>query len=247
MSKEKLLSIFTLPILWLVYFLFEAFTGRVDNITVVLWNIVLIFLFALTGYLFYRLKEKYKKFSPKCLLLLGAILLILDQGIKIIIKFFFFDKDVILIKNFLSFSPIINTDGSWLNARYNANISFSLLIILNIIAILFFIELYRYLTIKLYNNFWFDFCFIFILCGAICSLIDKLFYGGSLDFIGIGNLFIADFKDIYIDLGILFFVLFLYSDNTLMEDDNSSLKDDIVHLKNFFVFIKKDIVSIFKK
>lgn len=247
MSKEKLLSIFTLPVLWLIYFIFETVTGRVDNITIILWNIVLIFIFALIGYLFYKLKENYKKLSSKYLIILSCILLMVDQGIKIIIKFFFFNKDITLIKNFLSFTPIINTDGSWINARYNANISFSLLIIFNILAILLFIELYRYLLKKSPNNFWFDFCFVFILCGAICSLIDKLFYGGSLDFIGIGNLFIADFKDIYIDLGILFFVLFLYSDDSLISDDTSSLKDDLKHLKSFIVFIKNDILSIFKK
>ena len=42
--------------------------------------------------------------------------------------------------------------------------------------------------------------FLFILSGALCSLIDKIFYGGSLDFIGISNLFIADIKDLYISL-----------------------------------------------
>lgn len=50
-------------------------------------------------------------------------------------------------------------------------------------------------------------CFVFVSCGAICSLIDKVFYGGSLDFIGISNLFIADIKDLYINLGILFLLL----------------------------------------
>ena len=47
----------------------------------------------------------------------------------------------------------------------------------------------------------------FIVAGALCSLIDKVFYGGSLDFIGISNLFIADIKDIYINLGLLFFIM----------------------------------------
>ena len=60
---------------------------------------------------------------------------------------------------------------------------------------------------KVHKSFWIDMCFLFILCGALCSLIDKVFYGGSLDFIGISNLFIADIKDIYINLR---FIIFYY-------------------------------------
>ena len=56
--------------------------------------------------------------------------------------------------------------------------------------------------------------FLFILSGALCSLIDKIFYGGSLDFIGISNLFIADIKDMYINLGLLFLHNALYIKRT---------------------------------
>ena len=90
-------------------------------------------------------------------------------------------------------------------------------------------------------------CFAFIFAGALCSLIDKIFYGGSLDFIGISNLFIVDIKDIYINLGILFFIISIVISGYLTEDDNTSFKEDLASIKRFLIFSKNDIVSLFKK
>ena len=89
-------------------------------------------------------------------------------------------------------------------------------------------------------------CFIFISCGAICSLIDKVFYGGSLDFIGISNLFIADIKDLYINMGILFFALTMFNNGYLSSNESTTFKDDFKSLKKFFLFIVNDISNKFK-
>ena len=89
-------------------------------------------------------------------------------------------------------------------------------------------------------------CFIFVTCGAICSLIDKVFYGGSLDFIGISNLFIADIKDLYINLGILFFALTMFNNGYLSSNEDTSFKEDFQTLKKFLFFIKDDIYNKFK-
>ena len=85
--------------------------------------------------------------------------------------------------------------------------------------------------------------FLFIMAGGLGSLIDKLFYGGSLDFIGISNLFIADIKDIYINLGILFFIMLIYVNGYFSDDDSSTLKDDFTSLKKFLDFVKSDITK----
>ena len=94
---------------------------------------------------------------------------------------------------------------------------------------------------------WSDMCFVFMFSGALCSLIDKVFYGGSLDFIGIGDLFVADIKDIYINLGILFFIALMFKSGVLTSEDTSSFKEDMQSIKRFFNFIKSDIQNIFKK
>ncbi|SFU89668.1 signal peptidase II [Clostridium sp. DSM 8431] len=248
MKNTKLITIGALPLMWIIYFLFELITGRITTISFFIFNCALILLFSLIGYFIYLLSKKYiNGFSKKATFLIFIFAMFIDQGIKLIIKAFFFNHNINIIPELLSFNPIINTQGSWLNARFNTSLSFSFLITINFLALILLIELYRYLLFKGYKTFWGDMAFIFLLSGALCSLIDKCFYGGSLDFIGISDLFVADIKDIYINFGLYSFILAAYSSGYLTSEDNSTLKDDINSIKLFFNFIKKDILSIIKK
>lgn len=245
--KDKLITVGILPLMWTLYFLFELITGRVKDISTIILNCALIALFALTGFIIYKISIKYSKgFTWKAVLGIFASTLIIDQGIKLIIGSFFFYDRFDIIPDLLSFHPIINTEGSWLNARFDFGLGFTFLIIVNAIALFFFTEVYRYYIHKGKKSFWSDMTFIFIVCGALCSLIDKIFYGGSLDFIGISDLFIADIKDIYINLGIFFFAMEVYHSGYLSEDEDTTLKDDWTSFKKFLVFIKNDI-SLNKK
>lgn len=246
MKNKKILTIGILPIMWCLYVLFELLTGRIHDIATIIFNIILILFFSLIGLVIYKIGIKNEPgFSFNKLLILFFLLLFLDQGIKLIIKIFFFDKHINLIPNMLTFNPIINSDGSWLNARFGTSVSFPILIFLNIIALFIFTEVYRYYLHKGNKDFWSDMCYIFVICGAICSLIDKVFYGGSLDFIGISDLFIADIKDLYINIGILFFILTMFNNGYLNSNENTSLTDDINSLKRFLYFIKNDIKNKF--
>lgn len=242
-NKDKILTILILPLMWLIYFVFEIVTGRVKDLYTFITNLALVLLFALVGYIIYIISKKYSNgFSQKTVLKFFLLLLLIDQGIKIIIKKFFFNNFHEIIKDFIYFDPIINTKGSWLNARFNVGVGFIPLIIINTIALFLFLEIYRYYLSNKPKNFWVDSAFIFITVGALCSLIDKIFYGGSLDFIGISNLFIADIKDIYINIGLLFFIMFIYKTGYFKEDE-TSLKDDIKSLKEFLKFVKKDLFN----
>lgn len=248
MKHLKLITICGLPIMWTLYFLFELLTGRINSTAVLLGNIFLILLFALVGFLLYKISLKFKNgFSLKTFLGIFAFLMIFDQGLKLFINNFLFETKLNIIDEFLSFNPIINTNGSWLNARFDTSLSFSFLIITNVLALALFLEVYRYFLSKSHNSFWEDSCFLFIFCGALCSLIDKVFYGGSLDFIGIGNLFVADIKDIYIDIGMLLFIVSIYNGGYLSSSEDSSVKEDFESIKHFLQFMKKDMFSLIKK
>jgi signal peptidase II len=241
-NKDKWATIGILPIMWLLYFAFEIITGRVDSFYTLSMNLLLTILFAITGWIIYIISNKYPNgFTNKIVLIIFFILMLIDQGVKLVIKLFFFDKYFEIIPKFLSFDPIINTDGSWLNARFGLGVGFTALIIFNVVSLILFIEIYRYYLSKGNKDFWSDMSFLFIMSGALCSLIDKIFYGGSLDFIGISNLFIADIKDMYINLGILFFIMLIYTKGYFKEEDSSSLKDDLNSIKRFFKFMKNDI------
>lgn len=249
MNKKKVITISGLPVMWLIYFVFEFITGRIKTSYDIFMSFILTIIFAMIGYIIYKSWNKYKNgLNSKKLFLIFILLMLIDQGIKLIINQFFFNKNFDIIHNYLSFNPIINTDGSWINARFNFGINFDFLIIVNFLALFIFIECYRYYLYTRHKDFFSDICFIFITSGALCSLIDKLFYGGSLDFIGISNLFIADIKDIYINLAIFFFVLTIYFNGYWKDDSNTTLKDDINSIKKFLLFIKNDIKkNIFRK
>lgn len=247
-NKLQIITISILPIMWLIYFAFELFSGRLKDALSIISNLSLVFLFALIGYIIYYLGDKYSSgLNFKVMFKIFTIFMLIDQGLKIIIKFFFFDTYFEIIPDFLSFQPIINTHGSWLNARFGFDIGFPMLILTNFIALFLFIEVYRYSIHKGYKSFDTDMCLLFLLSGALCSFIDKVFYGGSLDFIGISNLFIADIKDCYINIGILFFILAIYKSGYLSNDEDTSLKDDLESLKRFCRFCRNDLSSIIKK
>lgn len=249
MNKKKVITISGLPIMWSIYFIFELITGRIKTLYDIIVLFIPIIIFAIIGYMIYKLCENYRNgLTSKKLFLIFTFLMVLDQGIKLIIKQFFFTKQFDIIHNFLSFNPMINTDGSWINARFNFGINFDFLILVNFLAVFIFIECYRYYLYNRHKDLFADICFIFILSGSLCSLIDKIFYGGSLDFIGISNLFIADIKDIYINLAIFFFILTMYFNEYWKDDTNTTLKDDIKSIKEFLLFIINDIkINIFRK
>lgn len=242
-NKEKLLTIIILPIMWLIYFAFEIVTGRVKDLYTFIVNLLLTLLFALTGYIIYLISMKYKNgFNRNGIIKIFSVLILIEQGIKIIIQKYFFNDYLELIPEFLSFDPIINTEGSWLNARFGAGVGFGTLIVLNILSLFLFYFIYKFYLSKNEKSFWVDSSFLFVLSGAFCSLVDKIFYGGSLDYIGISNLFIADLKDIYINIGLFSLIILLYKIDYFKEDE-SSLKDDLNVFKEFLRFIKTSILK----
>ncbi|MDB2111899.1 signal peptidase II, partial [Clostridium paraputrificum] len=84
MKNLKYLTISILPLMWSVYFLFEILTGRVKDLPTIIGNIALIILFALVGFYFYKLSQKYPQgFKCKTIIIIFSILMVIDQGIKL--------------------------------------------------------------------------------------------------------------------------------------------------------------------
>lgn len=80
---------------------------------------------------------------------------------------------------------------------------------------------------------------ILVIAATICSLFDKIFWGGSLDFILFFR-YIIDVKDIYLYIGgIMGIILFLYryeiKKTNLEEIESLSYKGYFKFLKNIFV------------
>lgn len=133
----------------------------------------------------------------------------LDQGTKLFIA-----------NNFLlgESQPIIEGVFHLTYVR-NTGVSFGLFAD-NFLLILFFqviiIFLLIYLKITLFpNNSLINFCFILIFAGAIGNLIDRFIYGYVIDFFDFQFWPVFNFADIYIVLGVLGLIFFIFKSDEL--------------------------------
>lgn len=126
-----------------------------------------------------------------------SILVFIDFVIKILIDNFFMEEKV-YISNWLGFVPFLNKQQlSFFNHEMGLNMNLIFLIILNIGAIIILIVCRRRLEREKEWTKSFDNARKILLAGSICSLIDKLFWGGSLDYLLLYSK-IVDLKDIYL-------------------------------------------------
>lgn len=112
------------------------------------------------------------------------LLLLLDQVIK-----YFFNKyypNIISLNTGIIFGFINQIYGVYLIII----VGFGLLIYL-----LFFDKKY------------FNFGLVLILAGAISNILDRLFYGGVVDYISLGNLTNFNFSDLMIIIGVIIYFL----------------------------------------
>ena len=125
-------------------------------------------------------------------------LFLIDQIIKIIINFYFFDNKILLIEDKLIFYPIFNRDYSWLNSfcQFGWGRIFHILQVA-IIGIIF-VVMYRVMSKRMKMSSIHKFGWIMMFSGVLCSLVDKIIWNGSLDYIYIVGFCVFDLKDVYI-------------------------------------------------
>lgn len=136
------------------------------------------------------------------LFILG-FLVVVDQTIKVVIYNNFFDD---VIKNSLiGFRPNFNEDISPLNVLLKINIPVYVYIIIGVICSVIGLYIYLYMKKNSLTNIYIEIFYILLLAGIIDSVLDKIFWGTSLDYIELFSSVIIDLKDIYIVLGAISF------------------------------------------
>lgn len=241
-KKLCLQTILSYVALWLIYFITEVITGRISGMRSIIINLVIPTIFmALSGLLFWFFSTKHpEKFKTKTIILSILILVFIDQFVKLLIRSYSFEgASIEILLNWLFFSPVLNTSGSWAASRYGLTLGFNIFIIINLIGVLFILQVYRFYISRNKAQYFTDISFILIFSGALCSLIDKTFFGGSLDFIGIDSLFVADLKDFYLTLSIGLLLSFFLGE----EDSKTTFKDDIKLIKDFIKFNFKGVLK----
>ncbi len=154
------------------------------------------------------------------------ILVTIDQVIKIVINNNFFDKRFPILHPLLYFEPMFNRQYSWFNSMLQLGIGrymhISLVATMSILIYLF----YQYLNKQFGTNKIINIMYAFIFSGAMCSLIDKIFWNGSLDYILVNGFFTFDLKDVYINIFIGLLILSLHLKNKVLNQiDDNIVKD----------------------
>ncbi|MDF2588765.1 MAG: signal peptidase [Anaerocolumna sp.] len=160
---------------------------------------------------------------------LSIILLIfLEQGIKIVINANYLNQKLPILPPYLYFEPMFNRSYSWFNSMLQLGISKWIHILFVGILLIFIILFYIYILQQYGFNHLINTMFTFLISGALCSLIDKVFWNGSLDYILIEGFFTFDLKDVYIDIFIGLLILSFVTKNKIIEkmsQNNHNTKD----------------------
>lgn len=224
--------------IWLFYYVSEIITGRLAGPYLILMNLLPFLFFILSAFIFYLLiQDKQGGFSNKVILVSSAILISADNIVKSIIRIFFKEPVTItIVDKWLYFYPVVNTQGSWLSARYGLDYGINIFIVINIVILPLIVQIYRFYVYKKGKSPWIDMAFILMISGAASSLVDKVFFNGSLDFIELYRLFVADFKDFYLTLSIGCLLSFLMLNSKDMKQYKFSFKNDLLLCKEFIIF-----------
>lgn len=154
------------------------------------------------------------------------ILITIEQAIKIVINNNFLDKKYPILPPFLYFEPMFNRDYSWFNSMVQLGISKWVHISIVAIMSILIYQFYQYLNKQFRTNKIINIMYAFIFSGAICSLIDKVFWNGSLDYILLNGFFTFDLKDVYINIFIGILILSLILENKVLNQiDDNIIKD----------------------
>lgn len=142
--------------------------------------------------------------------LLSLVLVALDQAIKLVITRFALHTQKILIPGALRFSPVKNTNLNWLASMADFHTPEWLMVVFQFAMLAVVVLLFRYLTYRTRGNQpLLRVFFSFGAAGICCSFIDVVFWGGSLDFLGLFNWFVFDTKDVFLNTAVFALAIWL--------------------------------------
>ena len=156
-----------------------------------------------------------------------ALLVAVEQIIKIVINSSFLDNNDVIIENFLYFKPMFNRDYSWINSLFQLGVAKLPHILMVTFIMTMVVLVYLFIDHKGYNSKVVSTAFAFLLAGGICSFVDKLFWDGSLDYIYVQGHFTFDLKDVFINVFIGLMVLMFLVDHQGIRtsDEDHFIKD----------------------
>lgn len=222
---------------WALYMIFEGVLGRFTNWRLFLMNLLPFVFFYLVAQGVKGMEKRIGR-SLQMGVILGwaAVLVAGDQLAKLVVRTFIADgQQISLIADWLYLTPVLNVHGSFVTSRFDWNVGMIWMIAVNLLTLFFIVQGYRYYVQAKRKSFWASLTMTLFLAGGVASLIDKVFFGGSLDFLGLQGLFVADTKDFYLTIGLGCAVVELV-DNPDNEAEDSGFKEELRSVWKFLRF-----------
>lgn len=162
-----------------------------------------------------------------------AILIAIEQGIKLVINGQYLHNNDTIIENFLYFKPMFNRDYSWINSLFQLGVSKWMHIVMVTVIVVGVFLVYMFIDHQKKNTKVVSTSFAFLLAGGFCSLVDKVFWNGSLDYIYVQGQFTFDLKDVYINVFIgLMILMFIFDHQGIRTNESDNFFKDF---KNFLL------------
>lgn len=138
--------------------------------------------------------------AVKQVILAALCLIAVEQGIKLVIARWYMEANIEIWAGVLRFRPIQNVNQTWFGSMGVPFMdSTPVVVVLNALVLWLGIRLYGYwLTVLKRRGRLVQTVAVFFFAGAVCSFIDSLFWGGSIDYIRLFTWFTFDLKDCYI-------------------------------------------------
>lgn len=170
------------------------------------------------------------------------ILILIDQFVKLIIYNLLSDVRFELIPNLIEFKPTFNTKHSWVNSLLNKSFGIN-------VGLIFHVILYVFLGISLPMYFSFlrekiamdnkliDIATIFMTSAIVCALLGNIVWTkGTLDYIYLKSLFVFDLKDVFVDIGVVFFLVYAFKNRVALDKSVKKTKIKDIYIASISRF-----------
>ncbi len=158
------------------------------------------------------------------------VLIIIDQTIKIVIYNFYGEVNFDIIPSLIEFKPTFNVKHSWVNTLLNKNLGINIGVVphvtLYLIIAVIVPMVFSYFRNKIPDDKKIvDIATIFMMAAIVCALLGNIAWTkGTLDYIYLKPLFVFDLKDVYIDLGLVIFLIYVFKNRTQLEQCTKGVK-----------------------
>lgn len=185
-----------------------SYEDGLSNLLFILVN----FLFSVVIYNVFLIPKINSKTDKRVGMFVIFLLVVFDQLIKIII--YKFDiNNIYVIGDLLSVTQRKNSHQMGILNHFDVNLQNNIIVLIKIVALIITLILWKisatkFIKDKINPNK----CFILLISSALCTILDSLIWGYTLDYVLFKNVFCYDLKDFYVNTAIGYLFMSSYAE-----------------------------------